>query len=225
MCHCSYEAGGLLDLGTFRQPADSFIMLKSQLLTSTDKPERKKKHPSSFCCSLLAYIVCSRMCGCAESVFAPVSVACACCVYLQVKNWYQHRQQAKPSVREAARKCEVCEISVRAAADSRQTGGGDTTGSVGGCGSDGDTCPPAVPSSGCLCLEASSSLTPSFWLEGASCFLSLQSVSKKKITNKKKTHYFLMFWMKSWILFSFFSLFTLLSVLKNLLLKIKVVIL
>lgn len=93
-------------------------------------------------------------------------------------------QAASKWVREAVRKCEVCEISIGAAADTTQTVSTDTRALVGGCGrSDEDSGAPAVPSSRGLCLEAPGTLTSSPWLGDASCMFSLEeflSVSIKK---------------------------------------------
>lgn len=120
---------------------------------------------------------------CRERPCAGVCCVCTPCVFGSEK--LISAQAASKWVREAARECEVCEMSVGAAADTTQTVGRDTRGWVGGCGrSHQDSSrAPAVPSSRRPCLEASDTFSPSSWLGDASCFLSAEkfwSGSKKK---------------------------------------------
>lgn len=128
---------------------------------------------------------------CRERLCAGVCCVCTPCVFGSEK--LISAQAASKWVREAARECEVCEISVGAAADTTQTVGRDTSGSVGGCGrSDEEPDAPAVPSSPCLCLEASDTLTPSSRVGDASCFISVEefwSVSKKEHTQIVGCHF------------------------------------
>lgn len=104
---------------------------------------------------------------CRERLCAGVCCVCTTCVFGSEK--LISAQAASKWVREAVREYEVCEISVGAAADTTQTVGRDTRGSVGGRGhSEEDSDAPAVPLSRCLCLEASDTLTPSSWVGNAS---------------------------------------------------------